>query len=158
MHLLSTRSALYPCLPNGKHTRSSAPAQHCIHACQMVSTPVQVHAFQMVSTPAQAHQLMPAKCPLKCTRSALYPCLPNGKHTAEVHALSIVAMAGAPAQAHPLRSSAPAQHCIHACQMVSTPAHAHPWFLISRWREMSNHIYIYIELFFTYTYTYHKRY
>ena len=30
--LKSARSALYSCQPNGKHTRSSAPAQHCIHA------------------------------------------------------------------------------------------------------------------------------
>ena len=108
--LKRTRSALYPCLPNGKHTRSSAPAQHCTHACQMVSTPVQVHPLSTVSMAAkwEAH-------PLKRTRSALYPCLPNGKHT---------------------RSSAPAQHCIHGCQMGSTPAHAHLWFLISRRQDL----------------------
>ena len=117
MDTVLTRSALYPCLPNGKHARSSAPAQrcissapaqHCIHACQMVSTPVQVHPLSTVSMPAKwkAH-------PLKRTRSALYPCLPNGQH----------ARSSAPAPR--CISSAPAQHCIHACQMVSTPVQVH---------------------------------
>ena len=99
--LKCTRSARYPCLPNAKHTRSSAPAEHCIHACQMVGAPVQVHPLSTVKFFSH---------PFKCTRSALYPCLPNGKHT---------------------RSSAPAQHCIHACQMVSAPVQVHPLSTVS---------------------------
>ena len=33
--LTCTRPALHTCLPNSKHTRSRAPAQHCAHACYM---------------------------------------------------------------------------------------------------------------------------
>ena len=40
-------------LPIGKHTRSSAPAQHCTHPCQMVSTPAQVRPLSTVSMPAK---------------------------------------------------------------------------------------------------------
>ena len=115
---MCTRSALYPCQRNGTNTRSSALAQHCIHASQMVRLPVQVHllstcihASQMVRTPVHVHSLstvsMPAKWsehPCMCTRSALYPCQPNGKNN---------------------RASALAQHCIHASQMVRTPVQAH---------------------------------
>ena len=41
-HQLSTAHA---CLPNGKHTRSSAPAQHCAH------TPAKCQAHPLRSTP-----------------------------------------------------------------------------------------------------------
>ena len=86
-------------LPTGKHTRSSAPAQNCIQAHQLVSAPVQVHPLRTVSRPInwQAH-------PFKCTRSELYPSPPTGKRT---------------------RSSAPAQKCIQAHQLVSTPVQVH---------------------------------
>ena len=75
----------------GKHTRSSAPAQHCIHARERGSAPAQAHPLSTASTHAagggwQAH-------PLKCTRSALHPRTRKRKRTC---------------------SSAPAQHCIHA--------------------------------------------
>ena len=83
VHSLSTVS-----MSNGKNTRSSGVAQHCIHASQMVRTPVQVHSLSTVSMPAKW-----SEHPFKRTRSALYPCQPNGKNT---------------------RSSALAQHCIHA--------------------------------------------
>ena len=149
MDTVLTRSALYPCLPNGKHARSSAPAQrcissapaqHCIHACQMVSTPVQVHLLSTVSMPAKwkAH-------PFKCTRSALYPCLPNGKHTRSS------------APAHPClpngkhtRSSAHAQLSIHACQMVSTPAQGRRVYIYRDFYRVyiyvNTHIFIHIAL------------
>ena len=39
---------------NGKHTRSRAPAQHCTHASQMVSTPAQVHPLSTVSLPGNS--------------------------------------------------------------------------------------------------------
>ena len=48
-----TRSALHPCQANGKNTRSSAPAQHCIHARHMVRTPVQVHPLSTASMPGK---------------------------------------------------------------------------------------------------------
>ena len=103
---------MYPCQPNGKNTRSSALAQHCIHANQMVRTPVQVHSLSTVSMPAKW-----SEHPCKCTRSALYPCQPNGKNT---------------------RSSALAQHCIHASQMVRTPVQVHSLSTVSmpaKWYE-----------------------
>ena len=90
-----TRSALYPCQPNGKNTPSSALAQRCIHANQMVRTSVQVHSLSTVPMPAKW-----SEHPCKCTCSALYPCQPNGTNA---------------------RSSALAQHCIRASQMVRTP-------------------------------------
>ena len=37
-----TLTALHACLAHDKHTRSSAPAQHCVHAWHMISTPAQV--------------------------------------------------------------------------------------------------------------------
>ena len=140
-----TRSALFPCQPNGQNTRASALAQHCIHASQIVRTPVQVHSLSTVSmpaivrTPVQAHSLStvslpakwsehPFKCnrlpakwsehPCKCTRSALFPCQPNGKNT---------------------RSSALAQHCIHANQMVRTPVQAHSLSTVSMPAKWSEH-------------------
>ena len=36
-----------------RHARSSAPAHHCIHASQMVRTPVQVHPRSTASMPAK---------------------------------------------------------------------------------------------------------
>ena len=105
------RSALYPCQAHGKNTRSSAPAQHCIHARHMVRTPAQVHPLSTVSMPGTR-----SEHPLKRTRSALHPC--------QAHARSALY----PCQAHGknTRSSAPAQHCIHARHMVRTPAQVHP--------------------------------
>ena len=96
---------------DGKHTRSSAPAQHCIHTRERAT-----HAVEggvgggMVSTPAQVHPLSTASTHAKA--EAHFPRTRKRKRTC---------------------SSAPAQHCIHACgggggggEMVSTPAQAHP--------------------------------
>ena len=80
------------CQPNGKNTRSSASAQHCTHASQLVRTPAQAHPLSTAHMPGKCYKL-----PLKCVRSALHTCLANGKNT---------------------RSSAAAQHCTHASQMV----------------------------------------
>ena len=104
-----TRAELYPSPPTGKHTRSSAPAQNCFQAHQLVSTPVQVHPLRTVSTVSkptnwQAH-------PFNRSRSELYPSPPTGKHT---------------------RSIAPAQNCIQAHQLVSTPAQVHPLRTVSK--------------------------
>ena len=85
---------------NGKHTRSRAPAPHCIHASQMVSTPAQVHPLSTVSMPG------------------------NGKHASSrapcqhcIHASQMVstpAPVSIPANGKQPRSSAPSHHCIHA--------------------------------------------
>ena len=76
-----------------------APAQHCTHASQMVSTlrsraPAQhcIHACQMVRTPAHAVS-MPGKSTCSRAPAQHCPCSPDGKNTS---------------------SRAPAQHCIHA--------------------------------------------
>ena len=55
---------MYPSPPTGERPRSSAPAQNCIQAHQLVSAPVQVHPLRNESKPTnwQAH-------PSKCTRS-----------------------------------------------------------------------------------------
>ena len=81
---------------DGKHTCSSDPAQHCIHARERGSAPAPAHPLSsasthaggvgggdgrgMVSTPAQAHPLSTASTHakeeahlLKRTRSALHP-------------------------------------------------------------------------------------
>ena len=94
--LQCTRSELYPCQANGKNTRTSAPAQHCIHARQMVRTPARAPRSALCPCQANGKNARP--------RSALYPCQANGTNT---------------------RLSALAQHCIHARQMVRTPARAH---------------------------------
>ena len=130
-----TRSALYPCQPsgnntrsNGKNTRSSALAQHCIHASQMERTPVQVHSLSTVSMPAKW-----SEHPCKCTRSALYPCQPNGKNTRS----SALGQHCQP-NGKNTRSSALAQHCILASQMVGTPVEVHSLSIVSmpaKWYE-----------------------
>ena len=95
--------------------RPSAPAQHCTHACHMVSTPDQVHLLitargcQMVSTPAEA----PAQ---HCTQSCQRASTP-----AQVRPLSTIRLL--PKGLH--TDSAHPQHCMHSCQMVSTLAQAH---------------------------------
>ena len=103
--------------PVQAHPRSavSLPAkwedkgQHCIHASQLVRTPVQAHPRGAVS--------LPAKWEDKCTRTALYPCQPNGKNT---------------------RSSAPAQHCIHASKNgrnICSSAPGQHCILPAKWQE-----------------------
>ena len=108
---------MYPCQPNGKNTRSSALAQHCIHASQMVRTPVHVHSLSTVSMPAKW-----SEHPCKCTRSALYPCQPNGQNT---RASALAQHCIRQPNGKNTRSSALAQHCIHASQMVRTPVQVH---------------------------------
>ena len=121
---------------HASHLRSSAPAQHCIYASQMVKTPVEVHPLGTVSMPAKW-----SKPPLKCTRSALYSCQPNGKNPRSsqhcMHACQMVGTHASQMVEPPLkctrsalypclpngknpRSSAPAQRCIHASQMART--------------------------------------
>ena len=46
---LRTRLARIHALPNCKHTLSSDPAEHRIHACQLISTPAQVTPLSTVS-------------------------------------------------------------------------------------------------------------
>ena len=111
-------SALYPCQPDGKNTRSRAPAQHCTHASQMARTPARApaqycaHASQMVRTPAHAHPLstahMPAKWqehPLTRTRWALYPCQPDCSEAA-----------GFPVELQTLDAQSPSEFLI-ACRL-----------------------------------------
>ena len=92
-----TRSELYPSPPTGERTRSSAPAQNCIQAHQLVSAPAQVHPLRTVSKPT------------------------NGKRTCS----SAPAQDTSPPTGKPTRSSAPAKNCIQAHQLVSTPAQVH---------------------------------
>ena len=105
--ILGIRIALH----HGKHARLRAPGQHCIHACQIVRT-------------LELHTCLPNGHPLMCTRSALYPRLPNGKNIRSrapaQHCTHACQMVSTPAQVNP------AQNCTHACQMIGTPAHAHP--------------------------------
>ena len=121
--LKRARSALYPCQAHGENTRSScrsalypqntrssAPAQHCIHARHMLRTPTQVHPLSTVC----AWHGYPLKLPLKRTRSALYPRQAHGKNT---------------------RSSAPAQHCVHARHMVRTPVQLSTVSMPGTWSE-----------------------
>ena len=95
---------------DGKHTRSSAPAQHCIHA------------HERGSAPAQAHPL-----------STSHAWGRVGKHTAQVHPLS-TASTHAKEEAHLLKRT---RSALHACRggggwggagagVVSTPAQVHP--------------------------------
>ena len=102
-------SALCPRLPTGKRTRSSAPAQRCIHAHQL-----------------KAH-------PLKRNRGALYPRPPTGKHTRSSAPLRTVST---PTnwQLHPLKCALsevyphqqlvthPLKRTLHARQLASRSA------------------------------------
>ena len=112
-------------LPNGKHTRSSATSQHCVHArrcTRSVLYPRMPNGYSTPGPPAQhcihARQMVSIRCTRPAlyqkkhtrTRSALYPRMPDCKHT---------------------RSSAPAQHCsyapaLYAYQTESTPAQLRP--------------------------------
>ena len=139
--------ALHTRLQHGKRARSSAPAQHCAHASQLVSTLAHARPLSTARTPAKrsartlkrtrsAPATRPARA-LKRTRSALYARLPKGQHTRSLapaqHCTHTCQMVRKPAQVHLLStvrlpngkhtcSSAPAQQCMHACQMVSTTA------------------------------------
>ena len=57
------RSALYPCQANGKNTRSSLPAQRCIHARQMIRTPAALSPCQANAT--RVHLLTTVSMPGK---------------------------------------------------------------------------------------------
>ena len=113
------------CLPNGKGARSRAPAQHCTQACQMVTRlALRARLADGNNTPSSAPaQHTPATWQAhspKRTRSALYARLPFGKHTRARSALYARLPNG-----RRTRPSAPAQHCTHACHIISTPAQAH---------------------------------
>ena len=129
---LCASSALHPCQAYGKNTPSSAPAQHCIHARHMVTTPAStasmpgkcqaygnntrpsalaqhcIHARQMVRTPARARPLNTVSMPGKWYE----------------HPLKRTRSALHPCQANGkrTRSNAPTQHCMHARHMMKTPA------------------------------------
>ena len=77
----------------------------------LASTP----AFQLISTPARYPHLPNDQHLLKSNCSALRPCLPSDKHTHR----TLHPRLQNDKSAH---SSAPAQHCLHACQMRSAPA------------------------------------
>ena len=108
-----TRTALYPCQRNGRNICSSAPAQHCIRASEIVGTPVQVHPDSTVSWQPNGKNTRASAPGQHCIHAsqisiapaALHPCQPDGKNT---------------------RSSAPAQHCIQASQIVETRVQVHP--------------------------------
>ena len=109
---------------NGKHTRSSAPAQRCLRVAQRGGgwvgrrgngehMPATLSAYPLtcnrwgavlgkggVGVGAGAGR--GGAHPLTRVRLALHPRLPPNKHT---------------------RSRAPAQRCTHACHLISTPTH-----------------------------------
>ena len=96
--------------PPNKHTRSSARAQQCTHACHLISTPAQVRPLSSVSTPATKHicsavyaRASSVSTPATRSSAPAQQTLPPNKHT---------------------RSSAPAQQCIDTCRLISTPVHA----------------------------------
>ena len=92
-----------------QHIEASTIASnlHCIHACQMISTPPKLARSalhprcQMVSTPSQTHP--------PGVDSWLHPRLTNDKNTR----LSASAQHRIPSYTH-TRSGASAQHCTHA--------------------------------------------
>ena len=109
---------------------SSAPAQHCVHDKAQVHplTTLSMPGTHIVRTPAQARPLsavcMPgtwSEHPLKCARSALYPCQAHGKNTR-----SSSLKTACQAHGKNTRSSAPALHCIHARHTVRTPVQVRP--------------------------------
>ena len=111
-----TRTALHPCQPNGKKTGPGAHAQHCIHASQMVRT----------RSRAPAHRCIPENL-FTCTRPSLHPFPPDGKTLVYVRRATLCTVSlTAKWYCTNTRSSAPAQHCFHASQMVRTPIQVHP--------------------------------
>ena len=98
--LTRTRSRLLICLSTVQRAHPCAPAQHCTHACQWLRT--SSHAHPPAHT--HAHPLITAHMRANCSTHTAFAhamCLPTVKHT---------------------RSRAGAQHCTHACQLLSTPS------------------------------------
>ena len=99
-------------LPNGKNTRSSAPAQICTHACQ---THVRPLSTGHMPAKFQEHPLSHSQC-----------WMPNGKNSVSSRTRSALTPSSAPAQHWYRLVRTPAQHWTRACQRVTTPTQVHP--------------------------------